>query len=484
MLYQITADSLNQITGSLPWLLPECCLLISLSVGVLLMPFTKENRALTAQIQIVGIILSGIFLLIVPVPKQTIPLFYGMISADGWAQVGRMLGWLIVCGFLVFSWYHFPQKPSVEYWLLASGFLFGSHLVVSAGHFLLLFIGIELISISSYVYVAYFREDTPSSEAALKYFLYGSVASGTMLYGISVLYGLTHEFQFQPNFIRVASTIREPALAVGILLFLVGILFKFAAVPFHFWAPDVYQGSSFPVLSLLTVAPKMATMIALSRILPFLPQITWIFIGLSTIAIASMTVGNLAAIQQTSFRRLIAYSGIAQTGYWLPLLLIPGTEARVPLAFFMLSYWLMNFTILWITSANDSIAEWSGIGKKNLLSSLILSIALLSLAGLPPTIGLIAKFQIVLPIWKIWVTQQQIHWLIILIAVILNTILAFYYYLRPIANMFLKSSVKDFDLFYAVQQWVFIFLGICLLIPGFWGFDKVIQLLQQFILGF
>lgn len=370
--------------------------------------------------------------------------FSGTFKVDGLSDFVKLFAAL--SGILAI-WLSIPRFPNNgEYYILLASVVFGMFVVASSADFIVLIIGLETVSIPSYVLAGYFRTDKKSGEAALKYVLFGAVSIGIMLFGFSLIYGLTGE----TSFLEIKNSLINQGnshfliLLVAILMMMVGFGYKIATVPFHFWCPDVYEGSPTPMTAFFSVAPKAAGFIALSR---FLVEAIPSF-GISLykwgevfwwISVATMTLGNLAALPQTNLKRLLAYSSIAQAGYIFTVFTVNSLDAYTALTFYLVAYLFMNlgaFAVVdWIErqTGNVMLNQYRGYGKKNPFVAVLFSIFLFSLAGLPPLAGFIGKFLV----FKVLIDGGQE--LLALISVI-NTVVSLVYYVKIVREMFLSDE--------------------------------------------
>jgi NADH-quinone oxidoreductase subunit N len=307
-----------------------------------------------------------------------------------------------------------------------------------------IFLGIEILSIALYVLVGFYRGDIYSGEAALKYFLLGAFASGFFLYGIALIYGATGT----TNLAALAQGIAPmssslpfaPLLPIGIGLLLVGFGFKLALVPFHMWTPDVYQGAPTPVTGFMSVATKVAVFAALIRVLQALPthQQPWL-LALAVLAVLTMTLGNLAALRQTSLKRMLAYSSIAQAGYVL-IGLAAGTRAGAEAAlYYLAAYTFMNLgafaAILAIQhpDRNDVTREdIVGLAGRQPALAVLMAVFMFGLTGIPPLAGFFGKLYVFGS-----AVQAGLMWLAII--GVINSAIAAYYYLRVTVDMFMSE---------------------------------------------
>jgi NADH-quinone oxidoreductase subunit N len=323
----------------------------------------------------------------------------------------------------------------------------------------MLYLAIELVSLPSYILTGFRRGDQRASEAALKYVIYGAAASGLMLYGFSLLYGLTGTLcltEIGPKLVAAADGTfpAQLAIAMAALLSLVGFAFKVAAVPFHAWCPDVYEGAPTPFVAFLSVAPKIAGLAALMRFLCvgfglhdniFSPGIfPWqVIIGI--ISIATMTLGNLAALAQDNIKRMLAYSSIAHAGYLLMGLSVGTEDAMRAIMLYLPIYLLMNMGIFLAVIAirahtnSEQISAFRGLGSTNPLLAVSVCIFLFSLVGIPPFAGFIAKFYVFLAAIK---TELNFFYVLAAIAVI-NSVISLFYYARIARAMFFEQPTEE-----------------------------------------
>jgi proton-translocating NADH-quinone oxidoreductase chain N len=314
-------------------------------------------------------------------------------------------------------------------------------LIAAATDLILIYLAIELLSITSYVLTGYLREDPKSNEAAIKYFLYGAAASAVMLYGMSLLYGATGS----TNLSEIATALREAEASLrgvvfpAAILLLVGFGFKIAAVPFHQWAPDAYEGAPTPVTAFLSVGPKVAGFAVLARVfLTALPsfQPDRVVALLAGISVVTMTFGNLVALTQRNIKRMLAYSSIAQAGYILLGVVAASTLGMTSLVFYLIVYSFTNLGafIVVITFSNggggDAIEDYAGLSQRSPGLALAMVLFLLSLAGIPPLAGFVGKFYLFAAAMK-----EGFLWLV-LVGVI-NSIVSLYYYLQVIRQMYI-----------------------------------------------
>ncbi|MBC8287272.1 MAG: NADH-quinone oxidoreductase subunit N [Nitrospinae bacterium] len=335
-----------------------------------------------------------------------------------------------------------------EYYALILFCTVGMILLASSTDMVMIFLGIEIVSICLYVLAGIRRNDHRSNEAALKYFLLGAFATGFLLYGMTMVYGSTGSTNLFKiaEFVQNPSAQSNPLLLMGLVLLIIGFGFKVASVPFHMWAPDVYQGAPTPVTAFMSVGPKAAAFAAFFRVFAeTFPEMSpsWEML-LSIIAVLSMFVGNLGAIMQTNIKRMLAFSSISHAGYILMAVIAKSSLGSSSLLFYMLSYAFVTFGVFAIViilgrkgEENLEIKNYSGLAYKHPVIALSMAIFLLSLAGLPPFAGFVAKFYI-------FSAAIQEGLLTLVIIAVLNSAISLYYYLKVIVFMYMKEQEAEF----------------------------------------
>nr|ADI17950.1 NADH:ubiquinone oxidoreductase subunit 2 (chain n) [uncultured Desulfobacterales bacterium HF0200_07G10] len=337
-----------------------------------------------------------------------------------------------------------------EYYALILFCTVGMILLASSTDMIMIFLGIEIISICLYVLAGIRRVDHRSNEAALKYFLLGAFATGFLLYGMTLVYGSTGSTNLFKiaDFVKNPSVQSNPLLLMGLVLLVIGFGFKVASVPFHMWAPDVYQGAPTPVTAFMAVGPKAAAFAAFFRVFAeAFPEMSpsWEML-LSIIAVLSMFVGNLGAILQTNIKRMLAFSSISHAGYILMAVIAKNSLGSSSLLFYMLSYAFMTFGVFGIViilgrkgEENLEIKNYSGLAYKHPVIALSMTIFLLSLGGLPPFAGFVAKFYL-------FSAAIQKGMLTLVIIAVLNSAISFYYYLKIVVFMYMKEPEVEFKI--------------------------------------
>ena len=347
-----------------------------------------------------------------------------------------------------------------EYFALLGIVTFGLFLMVSTIDLIMLYISIEIVSIMSFVLAGYLKQNTRSNEAALKYVVYGAFSSGVMLFGLSYIYGLTGS----TNYFLIAKEISQleqsanPVLLISVIMVLAGLGYKVSAVPFHFWTPDVYEGSPTTITAFLSVAPKAG---AFALMIRFFNQvfadggamtgldnysvtlIPWADI-LSLLAVVTMTLGNVVAIQQNNIKRMLAYSSIAHAGYMMLALPAMSGDSIQAIMLYIVMYLFMNlgafFVVITIknNTGGETFDDYRGLGWEMPLIGVVMTIFMVSLTGLPPSAGFVGKFYIFASLIK---AGEEFYWLVI--AGGINSVISLYYYFRVVKVMYFEGKSNE-----------------------------------------
>lgn len=339
--------------------------------------------------------------------------------------------------------FHKNHKPKISDFIAIKLFLLtGAVAMVTFGNLAMFFLGIEILSISLYVLAASEPKNVKSNEAGMKYFLMGAFASGIILFGIALVYGATGSFDTAQIYDVVRAESQKGWFFIGIVMLTIGLLFKIAAVPFHFWAPDVYEGS--PALTTATMS-TLAKVVAIASFFKLMKALNYEVPGtymtiISIIIVLSMTVGNLLALKQTNVKRMLAFSGISHAGFMLMVFYNPVATSGT-LLYYTAAYALAGIAafavILYVTTnkANEDIYQFNGLGKTNPVMAAVLTCALLSMGGIPIFSGFFAKF------FLFGDTLRTGHVVIVIIAVI-NSIISIGYYFKLILAMYTKDATE------------------------------------------
>ncbi|TVQ02317.1 MAG: NADH-quinone oxidoreductase subunit N [Balneolaceae bacterium] len=433
--------------------LPEIVIVSTLCVIIVADLFIKSERHTTGWIMLGGLLLAGYFTIMQIGRSEAV--FYDMVAVDPFAVFFKSI--LILAGiFIVFfsmkSLELESYKPRIgEYYMLIAGMMLGMMMMVGSANLLLMFLALELTSICSYVLVGFTKSSLRSSESSMKYIIYGAVSSGIMLYGISLLIGVTSSTDiYTINEALIAGVEQTLILNISVLMIIVGLGFKIAIVPFHFWAPDVYEGAPVTIAALLAVASKIAAFgmiirffsvtfidsagVSASGVWTAIEGIHWDLL-LGGMAALAMIVGNLTALRQDNIKRMLAYSSIAHAGYILMGLVILTSEGLTAIMIYLFIYLFMNLGAFYVAmlflnkAGTESIEEYKGLGFRAPLAAIALTIFLVSLTGIPPTGGLIAKLYIFgAAISAGWI------WLVVIAGI--TTVISLFYYIRVVRNMF------------------------------------------------
>ena len=375
--------------------------------------------------------------------------FEGMFKVDDYSLFFNIIFLVstILVALISLSYLGTDDRKQGPYYLLILLATLGMMLMAAGNELIIVFLGLELMSLSLYVLAGYFRDSPASSEAGMKYLLLGAFASAFFLYGIALIYGATGTTSIPEIAEYLTAESKSTLLFAGVFLLIVGFGFKVAIVPFHQWAPDVYEGAPTTIAAFISAGPKAAGFAAFLRIfMEALPDITpeWNTI-LIILAMLTMTVGNVVAIAQTNIKRMLAYSSIAHAGYVLIGLAAANSEGTSSAIMYLLVYCVMNIgafgaVILARTADGESvmISDYAGLGFKKPLLGLFMSVMLLSLAGFPLTAGFVGKFYI----FKSAV--QSGHFPLVIVGAI-NTAISAYYYLRVVVTMYMREPEEDLE---------------------------------------
>ncbi|GAB4487401.1 MAG: NADH-quinone oxidoreductase subunit N [Thermodesulfovibrionales bacterium] len=378
--------------------------------------------------------------------------FGGMFVADGYSTFFKLIFILnVILTVLISTKYIDVIRVNFgEYYSLVLFATIGMMLMASAADLMVLYLGLELMALSTYVLAGFIRYDTRSNEAAIKYFLLGVFASAFLLYGTSMIYGLTGTTNLKAiaAYISAHGLAGNPVLLLSMIMFGVAFSFKIAAVPFHMWAPDAYEGAPTSVTAFMSVGPKAAGFAVLGRV--FLTafgtvRVEWTLI-LIPVAILTMGVGNIVALSQTNIKRMLAYSSIAHAGY-IMLGIIAGTaDGMASVLTYLLIYAFMNIgafaVVIMLRSegfGGDAISDYEGLAKSHPLAAALMLVFMFSLTGIPPTAGFIGKFSLFMAAINAGYT-----WLVI-VAVMFSAISA-YFYLRVVMLMYMREPKEDVKL--------------------------------------
>jgi len=343
-------------------------------------------------------------------------------------------------------------KGLSDLYTIITGSVLGLHLMVMAVNLLSVYLAIEMVSIASYLMVAYRSENRPGTEAGLKYMLFGAASSAIMLYGISLLYGFTGSLSlFSGNLVPGLTQVNPLAVSFALVLVLTGVGFKMSFVPMHFWVPDVYEGAPTPVTAYLSTLPKIAGFALLINFLtPFIYLAKWTAFDfrlvLSIVGIITMIAGNFAAVWQNNVKRMLAYSSIGHTGFALMALVTFTSTGLSALTFYLVAYGVASIAAFALatyfadTVGAEDMGSYRGLGLKFPAASVCFVIVLISLTGLPVTAGFNGKLLVFSAVYGVYEQGHDIWLLLLMITGAITTVVSLFYYIKIPLNLFLKRT--------------------------------------------
>lgn len=459
-------DSLKNIE-SLLYFIPEILLVVFAAAVIIVDLIIKDRESdKVAYLALVGLGCSLLAILIsnsIIGIDEPINLFFGMIRLDKFALFFKILLILATSATILFSLRseELDVKLKGEYYALLLAVTLGMFLMASSTNLLMIFISLETVSLTSYILAGFLTHSPRSSEAAFKYITYGAVASGTMLFGLSLIFGMTGtgdlaEISTRLPEVLASGEVTALGLLIAITFILAGVGYKIASVPFHMWSPDVYEGAPIPITAFLSVASKAAGFALFLRFFysgfsaqGLLDTVDW-GVLLAIVSALTMTVGNLAALPQRNVKRLLAYSSIAHGGYLLMGGVLLTSEGLSAILFYLIVYLFMNLGAFYVVIlvANDSGSEmiegYRGLSSRSPLVAGAMMIFLVSLTGIPPFAGFFGKFFL----FKA-VIDEGFYWLAFV--GLINSVISLYYYARIIKAMYFESA-EDTESFYSTKS--------------------------------
>ncbi|WP_159637853.1 NADH-quinone oxidoreductase subunit N [Sphingobacterium composti Ten et al. 2007 non Yoo et al. 2007] len=446
---------LDQVIQSIPAFKAELALIFAFLGSILATLFLdKIWKQSSFVITIIGIVAS----LILSTQQLGAPQngFFGMLIIDDFSVYARGIIQVALLICVIFIQQHFHHKKFSKnlgdvYSILLAAAL-GMNILTMTSNWLLAFIAIETVSISSYILVGYFSENKKQSEASMKYVLFGSVSAAVMLYGLSLIYGFTGNLDFT-SFEHIQGLIEAPKilLSIALLFMFVGIGFKLSFVPFHMWAPDVYEGAPTPITTFLSTVPKIGALVLLARLFEEWTSTSFFFSELvlvlvSVAAIVTMLAGNLIALRQSNIKRMMAYSSIGHTGFLLMALV--GNLASEPqvLLFYIAVYTIMNLAVFGLIdileqkTGSAQLENYQGLGKQFPILFSILTLLGISLVGLPPTAGFVGKLFVFTSIFDLFQFNNNRYYLILLVVGALTSVISLFYYFKIPLFAFLRKG--------------------------------------------
>jgi NADH-quinone oxidoreductase subunit N len=482
---------MEEVLRSLGLFKPE----IALTVGLLLVVIADSiggawRNAAVRILSVATLVVALGFALELQVAGAEGSVFSGMLTVDPLGSFFKII--LVLASLLVITVFTFRNSRELhglgqgEFHALVLALTLSNLLLATANDIVMLYLALEMVSITSYVLVAYLKGDRMSNEASLKYLLFGAVSTGGMLYGLSLLYGLTGTTSLPEirDVLAIGIPGDQTGLFVATLLIVAGFGFKIAAVPFHFWCPDVYQGAATPVTALLSVAPKAAGFGIVVRFffgtmaLPVTGP--WDLVGITdwqtllvVLSVATMTLGNVAALTQNDMKRLLAYSSIAHAGYILMGVVALSDVGARSLLIYLFAYLFMNlgaFLVVTLVHLHDGtfdLRDYPGLYRRAPFLTLAMGLFMLSLIGIPPLVGFLGKLYVFGAVVNM---GSGYYWYAAVGAV--NAAIAGYYYLRVLKVMIIDPGNEDkppLKLALADRAWLLFFAAANLLPVLFWS---------------
>ena len=443
---------------SIEFFVPEIILVIVIIASLITDLFLKKTRTnIVGWVLFIGLIIVGLSIINLYDLAPT-TLFSDMIVLDPFSSFIKIIILIATLLVIIASWNsdELSKYGKGEYFTVLAIMVFGLFLMATSVDMLMLYVSIEIVSIMSFILAGYLKLETRSNEAGLKYVIYGAFSSGVMLFGISIIFGLsgsTNYFQIQ-NSITALDGTANASLVFALLMILAGFGYKISAVPFHFWTPDVYEGSPTTITAYLSIAPKAA---GFAMIIRFFHQVLSDGYGLNMdmvgvtdmpwpeiiglLAVVTMTLGNLVAIQQKSIKRMLAYSSIAHAGYMMLALPVLSFDAIEAVMIYLVVYLFMNLGAFFIVimvknnTGGETFDDFQGLGWKMPFVGGVMTLFMLSLTGLPPTAGFVGK----LYIFKSLIgAGQDYYWLVFFGG--LNSVISLYYYFNVVKVMYLSGE--------------------------------------------
>ena len=474
----------SSLYDSLALIKPEIIISVTLVLIVVLDLIYDKNKSLVPYLALLGLIVSGIYILSdianegFAFKMSATSNKFGLLALDSFGSYFKLLI-ILTSVLIVFFAKHSVEientgKRQGEFYTLLFGMILGMMFMVSASDLIMIYVSMELLSFSSYVLAGFIKLHDRNSEASLKYIIFGGVASGVMLFGISLIYGLTGTTNlYSINSALQSGNINLIVLGFSLLLIVAGIGYKISAVPFHFWTPDVYEGAPISITAFLSVASKAAGFAILIRFIKtaFVTNVdgsgNWLLVPvfdwktlISVFAILTMTLGNFAALWQDNLKRMLAYSSIAHAGYLLLGVVVFSQIGIEAILIYFAIYMLMNLGSFYIVmliadkTGSEDIHDYSGLGYVTPFLGVSFAVFLVSLTGLPPTAGFIGKLYLFIALIDAKMTTLAV-------IAVLNSVVSLYYYIRVLKHMFLSKpngEVKEIKLSTANVVYVIVLL--------------------------
>lgn len=447
--------------NSLAYFWPELILTVTVLVAIIADLFYRKEESFKVAWWVLGGLAMTLFAIRIGGSAVT-DLFMGSIALDPFSEFFKVL--ILISTALVilmsFNSNELKEYRVGEYFSVMAIMAFGLFMMASAIDILMVYLAIEVVSIMSFFLAGYLKKETRSNEASLKYVIYGAFSSGIMLYGLSILFGLTGTTKFFEMQAAIAGLSPDAnlALILSAVFILAGFGYKISAVPFHFWTPDVYEGSPTTITAYLSVAPKAAGFAMLIR---FFNQVfgdgngfaseSWSAVNsvpwpqlLAILAAATMTIGNLVAIQQKSVKRMLAYSSIAHAGYMMMALPLMSQSGVYGIMMYLVMYIFMNlgafFVVIFVQNktGGEDFEDFNALGWNMPFVGGVMTLFMIALTGLPPTAGFIGKFYIFASLIK---GGNEFYWLVMIGGI--NSVISLFYYLRVVKVMYFEGESHE-----------------------------------------
>jgi len=450
----------SEILLSLNNFLPELTVIITLLVCLILEIIIRKKSPIVSLVAIIGLLITA-YLVYLQYGRQEI-LFAKMLVIDPYSVYFKfifILSSIFIVLFFELSEEISSSSHSNEYNILILSLVLGTFLMSASVNLLMMYLSLELVSLTSYILAGYTKKLKRSSEAAMKYIIYGAASSGVMLYGMTLIYGFTGSMNiYDVSRFLAESTFSNPFILVIIVMITAGMGYKISSVPYHFWTPDVYEGSPTPVTAFLAVTSSAAGFALIGRffITTFLSSfaiidgfyqiingINWQEIVI-VLSIASMIIGNFVAIWQKSMRRLLGYSSIAQAGYMLAGIVVANQVGITALLIYFGAYLFMNlgafFTTMMVVNKidSDNIDDMKGLAYRSPVVCSAMALFMLALSGIPATVGFIGKFYLIIALLQ---PGAGLIWFAVVL--MLNSVVSLFFYFKVVKKMFLEKPDED-----------------------------------------
>ncbi len=441
--------------NSLQYFIPELFLTGAILIIIVTDLFLKKEKKIVSAYLTALALLVTLFLSFQQYGMSPASLFEGMVVLDSFAIFFKILAAFSTLIIVFISLPTFRDKA--EYYVLLLVVTLGMFIMVQVNDLLMILLSMEMVGVISYVLAGYNKKNLKSNEASLKYLLFGAASTGVMAFGFSYIYGITgHTNLYLIQQAVINNNPQQLPMFVAFVLVLAGLGYKIAMVPFHFWVPDVYEGSPTPVTAFFSVGPKAVGVALFIRFLVTVvahPSATGNAsfaqnvpiqapLLLAVLSVFTMTLGNLSALQQKNIKRMLGYSAIAHVGYMLMALVVFNGDAITAVMFYAVIYLFMNFGAFWIVETitpklqSEEIADYSGLGYRAPLTAVALAVFLFSLTGIPPTAGFIGKVYLFSAVIK-----QE--WYLLAVIGVVNSVVSLYYYAYVIKMMFLNQPERQ-----------------------------------------